>query len=148
MIGTETNTQPNVAPARQQKASEGGALTAPRRRGRSTLLTRQDKLLIALMVGVPLTLDLLLIWGPTLASIGFSFTNWDGIGPITSENLVGFKNYQFMFTGYTLFWPAFPHNLIWPAWPTLLATPLGMFLSVLLARRARHTRCHHARLFL
>src|SRR6266851_5682531 len=148
MICAVANTTTNLAPARAQKASEAGALAATRRRRRYTLLTRQDKLLIALMVGVPLTLDLLLIWGPTLASIGFSFTNWDGIGPITSENLVGFKNYQFMFTGYTLFWPAFAHNLIWLAWLTFVATPLGMFLAVLLDREMRGTRIYQSVFFL
>ena len=89
------------------------------------------------MVGVPLTLDLLLIWGPTLASVAFSFTNWDGIGAIHRKNFVGFKNYQFMFTGYTLFWPALTHNLIWLAWLTLIATPIGMLFAVLLDRELR-----------
>ena len=89
------------------------------------------------MVGVPLTLDLLLIWGPTLASVAFSFTNWDGIGAIQSKNFIGFKNYQFMFTGYTLFWPAFTHNLIWLAWLTLIATPIGVLFAVLLDRELR-----------
>jgi multiple sugar transport system permease protein len=97
---------------------------------------------------VPLTLDLLLIWGPTLASIGFSFTNWDGIGAITGKNFVGFKNYQFMFTGYTLFWPAFFHNLIWLAWLTFIATPLGMFFAVLLDREMRGTRIYQSVFFL
>jgi multiple sugar transport system permease protein len=100
------------------------------------------------MVGVPLTLDLLLIWGPTLASIGFSFTNWSGIGPITDKNFVGLKNYQFMFTGYTLFWPAFTHNLIWLAWLTFVATPLGMFFAVLLDRDMRGTRIYQSVFFL
>ena len=100
------------------------------------------------MVGVPLTLDLVLIWGPTLASIGFSFTNWSGIGPITSKNFVGFKNYQFLFTGYTLFWPAFTHNLIWLAWLTFIATPLGMFFAVLLDREMRGTRIYQSVFFL
>jgi multiple sugar transport system permease protein len=142
------NTTTGLAPARAQKASEAGALVATRRRRRYTLLTRQDKLMIALMVGVPLALDLLLIWGPTLASIGFSFTNWDGIGAIAGNNFVGFKNYQFMFTGYTLFWPAFFHNLIWLAWLTFIATPLGMFFAVLLDREMRGTRIYQSVFFL
>jgi ABC-type sugar transport system permease subunit len=142
------NTTTNLAPALAQKAPEAGALVATGRKRRYTLLTRHDKILIALMVGVPLTLDLLLIWGPTLASIGFSFTNWDGIGPITGENFVGFKNYQFMFTGYTLFWPAFTHNLIWLAWLTFIATPLGMFFAVLLDRDMRGTRIYQSVFFL
>jgi ABC-type sugar transport system permease subunit len=142
------NTTTGLAPARAQKASEAGALVATGRRRRYTLLTRQDKLMIALMVGVPLALDLLLIWGPTLASIGFSFTNWDGIGAIAGKNFVGFKNYQFMFTGYTLFWPAFFHNLIWLAWLTFIATPLGMFFAVLLDREMRGTRIYQSVFFL
>ncbi|OLD24894.1 MAG: ABC transporter permease [Chloroflexi bacterium 13_1_40CM_3_65_12] len=111
-------------------------------------MTRHDKILIVLMVGVPLTLDLLLIWGPTLASVVLSFTNWDGIGSVTGENFVGFKNYQFMLTGYTLFWPAFTHNLIWLAWLTFIATPLGMFLAVLLDREMRGTRIYQSVFFL
>jgi ABC-type sugar transport system permease subunit len=142
------NTTTGLAPARAQNASEAGAIVATRRRRRYTLLTRQDKLMIALMVGVPLALDLLLIWGPTLASIGFSFTNWDGIGAIAGKNFVGFKNYQFMFTGYTLFWPAFFHNLIWLAWLTFIATPLGMFFAVLLDREMRGTRIYQSVFFL
>src|SRR5437879_11919095 len=100
------------------------------------------------MVGVPLTLDVRLVWGPTLASVGLSFTNWQNIGPITGKNFVGFKNYQFMFSGYTLFWPAFTHNLIWLAWLTLIATPLGMFFAVLLDREMRGTRIYQRAFFL
>jgi multiple sugar transport system permease protein len=100
------------------------------------------------MVGIPLTLDLLLIWGPTVASVVFSFTNWDGIGPIQGKNLVGFKNYQFMFTGYTLFWPAFTHNLIWLAWLTFIATPIGMLLAVLLDREIRGISIYKSVFFL
>jgi len=141
------NTTPSLAPART-KAPEAGALAATRRRRRYTLLTRRDKILIAVMVGVPLTLDLLLIWGPTLASVVFSFTNWDGIGDITSKNFIGLKNYQFMFTGYTLFWPAFTHNLIWLAWLTFIATPIGMFFAVLLDREMRGTSIYKSVFFL
>jgi ABC-type sugar transport system permease subunit len=142
------NTTTSLAPARAQKETEAGALVATRRRRRYTLLTRHDKILIALMVGVPLTLDLLLIWGPTLASVFLSLTNWDGIGSVTGKNFVGFKNYQFMFSGYTLFWPAFTHNLIWLAWLTFIATPLGMFFAVLLDREMRGTRIYQSVFFL
>jgi multiple sugar transport system permease protein len=138
----------SVAPAQTQKAPQAGALLAPRRKRRYTLLTRQDKLLILLMVGVPLALDLILIWGPTLASIALSFTNWQNIGPITGKNYVGLKNYKFLFTGYTQFWPAVQHNLIWLAWLTLIATPLGMFLAVLLDREMRGTRFYQSVFFL
>jgi multiple sugar transport system permease protein len=142
------NTTARRAPAQTQRAPEAGALVGIRRRRRYSLLTRHDKVLIAFMVGVPLTLDLLLIWGPTLATIGFSFTNWQGIGPITGKNFIGLKNYQFMFSGYTLFWPAFFHNVIWLAWLTFIATPLGMFFAVLLDRDLRGSRIYQSVFFL
>jgi len=142
------NTTASAASARALQAPEAGPLAAVRRRRRYSLLTRRDKVLLALMVGVPLTLDLLLIWGPTLASVVFSFTNWQGIGAITGKNFIGFKNYQFMFSGYTLFWPAFAHNLIWLGWLTFIATPLGMFFAVLLDRDMRGTRIYQSVFFL
>jgi multiple sugar transport system permease protein len=89
------------------------------------------------MVGFPLALDLLLIWGPTLATIAFSFTNWNGFGAITADNFVGLKNYQTLFTKYLFFWPAVRHNVIWLAFFTLISTPIGMFLAVLLDRELR-----------
>jgi multiple sugar transport system permease protein len=136
-----------TAPARATDTPEAGARVATRRR-RYSLLTRHDKLLLVLMVGIPLALDLVLVWGPTLASIGLSFTNWDGIGQITSKNFIGLKNYQFMFTGYTLFWPAFTHNVIWLLWLTFIATPLGILFAVLLDRDIRGTRIYQSVFYL
>lgn len=100
------------------------------------------------MVGVPLALDLILIWGPTLASVVLSFTNWSGFGPILPKNWVGLKNYQFMFTGYSLFWPAFEHNLVYLGFLGFIATPLGMFFAVLLDREMRGARIYQSVLFL
>jgi multiple sugar transport system permease protein len=142
------NPATSLAPARATKAPEAGALVATRRKRRYSLLTRHDKLLLLLMVGLPLIIDVLLIWGPTLASVGLSFTNWSGIGPVTGKNYVGLKNYQFLFNGYSLFWPALQHNLIYLGWLTLVATPLGMLLAVLLDREMRGTRIYQSVFFL
>jgi multiple sugar transport system permease protein len=89
-----------------------------------------------------------LIWGPTIASIFFSFTNWTGIGPITGKNLIGLKNYKFLFSGYSLFWPAVQHNLIWLGFLAFVATPMGMFFAVLLDREMRGTRIYQSVFFL
>jgi ABC-type sugar transport system permease subunit len=43
-------------------------------------------------------------------------------------------------TGYPFFWPAVEHNLIWLAFLMFIATPLGMFMAVLLDRELRGTR--------
>ena len=82
-------------------------------RRRYSLLTRRDKMVLALMVGIPLVFDLLLIWGTTLASVGLSFTDWTGIGGLTGDNVIGLTNYENLFTKYPFFWPALTHNLLW-----------------------------------
>ena len=141
------NTTATTAPARAMKP-EAGAVAISGRRRRYTLLTRRDKILLALMVGIPLALDVILIWGPTLASVLLSFTNWDGIGAPEAKNWVGFKNYQFLFTGYSQFWPAFAHNVIWLLWLTFIATPLGMLFAVLLDREIRGSRIYQSVFYL
>ncbi|MGH2513026.1 MAG: carbohydrate ABC transporter permease, partial [Candidatus Limnocylindrales bacterium] len=115
-------------------ASGGGK---PRR---YSLLTGRDRLVLGLMVGIPLVLDLVFIWGPTLASVLLSFTNWQANGPITANNIVGLKNYQFLFTQYTQFWPALSHNLLWLLFFVFIASPIGIFFAVLLDREIRGSR--------
>jgi ABC-type sugar transport system permease subunit len=120
----------------------------PPSRSRYTLLTRRDKLTLGLMVGIPLFFDLAMIWGPTLVSVAFSFTNWNGIGGITEKNIIGLKNYESLFTAYPFFWPALQHNLIWLAFLMFIATPLGMFMAVLLDREIRGTRIYQTVFYL
>ena len=136
----------SASPARTD-SPEAGEVVATRS-GRYHVLTRYDRRVLMLMVGIPLLLDVVLIWWPTLSSIVLSFTDWDGIGDLTSQNFIGLKNYQFLFTGYTLFWPAFEHNVIWLAWLTFIATPMGMFFAVLLDREIRGSRFYQSVFFL
>ena len=119
-----------------------------RKRRRYSVLTRRDKLILGLMVGIPLALDLMLIWGPTVASVLFSFTNWSGIGAIEQHNIVGLKNYQTLLFGYSLFWPALQHNLLWLGFFVVIATPLGMLLAVLLDREIKGSRIYQGIFFL
>lgn len=136
-----------AAPARTQKTSRAGAAAFGGRK-RYSVLTGRDKWLLFLMVGIPVLLDLILIWGPTVASIFISLTNWDGFGPITARNIVGVRNYQLLLTQYLFFWPAVWHNLLWLIFFTFIATPMGMFLAVLLDREIRGTRIYQSILFL
>jgi multiple sugar transport system permease protein len=126
----------------------GAAVVKPGRRTRYSLLTGRDKLVLGLMVGIPLFFDLALIWGPTIASFVLSFTNWNGIGPIQDKNWIGVKNYESLFTAYQFFWPALQHNLIWLAFLMFIATPLGMFLAVLLDRELRGSRFYQTIFYL
>jgi multiple sugar transport system permease protein len=127
----------------------GGGTTVPRAiRKRYSLLTPGDKIVLALMVGIPTILDIVLIWLPTVASIGLSFTDWRGVGAITAANWVGLKNYVYLFTQYLFFWPAVEHNLIWLLFFVCIATPLGMFMAVLLDRDLRGSRIYQNVFFL
>jgi len=138
-----------LAPDAAGSTGAPGAIAAvPRTHGRFSLLTRRDKRGLGLMVGIPLIFDFLLIWGPTVTSILFSFTNWNGIGGITANNVIGTKNYEYLLTGYPFFWPAVAHNLIWLAFLMFVATPIGMFFAVLLDRELRGSRIYQTIFYL
>jgi multiple sugar transport system permease protein len=140
----------SIAPALpdQVVGKAGVAVSEPRRRGRYSLLTRRDKWTLAAMVGIPVFFDLALIWGPTIVSVLFSFTKWDGIGVITESDFIGLKNYESLLTAYPFFWPALQHNLIWLAFLMFIATPLGMFMAVLLDRELRGSRIYQTVFYL
>jgi ABC-type sugar transport system permease subunit len=122
---------PTPAPA----ATAGAGVPASgRRRRHYSVLTRRDKLLIALMVGVPLFIFVVLIWAMALVSVVLSFTDWQGIGPL---HFVGLQNYTYLFTSYPAFWPALSHNLLWLLVFVCFATPMGILLAVCLDRPLR-----------
>jgi multiple sugar transport system permease protein len=133
----DRNSEP-VTPALTGSTGGTGVTALPGRvRRRYSLLTRWDKLVLALMVGIPLALDLILIWGPAVVSFFISFTNWNGIGSPFDAKVIGTANYENLFTAYPFFWPALQHNIIWLCWLMFIATPLGMFMAVLLDRELR-----------
>ena len=100
------------------------------------------------MVGIPLTLDLVFIWGPTLASIGLSLTQWRGIQGLNSNDWVGLGNFEKLWSSYPPFWEAFKHNILWFAVLMFIATPIGMFFAILLDREIRGTRIYQSIFFL
>lgn len=64
--------------------------------------------------------------GPMLASLVFSFTNYDVIRP---PEWVALKNYQTMFFGDALFWQSLKVTFSY----TVLAVPLGIIFALFLA---------------
>src|SRR6476646_6960022 len=124
------------------------ATDGAQRRGRAVRLSTRDKLELTLMVGIPLVLVGGLIWFPTIASILLSFTNWDGIGGVTTAQWIGTENYHQVATIYPGFWPAVKHNLIWLAFLTLVATPFGLFLAYQLDKQLRGSRVYQSIFFL
>lgn len=100
------------------------------------------------MAGIPTLMVVVFILLPTAASIVLSFSTWNGIGGIDRIKWVGLKNYSDLFTLYRPFWPAVSHNLIWLGFFLLVATPLGMFLAVLLDKNIRGTRFYQGALYM
>jgi multiple sugar transport system permease protein len=121
----------------------------PRRRRKRSAhrWTRRDKLVLALMIGVPTLISVALVWVPALSSVVLSFTRWDGIG-LDSIQWIGLRNYREIFTIYPPFYPALWHNLIWLLFFLLIPTPIGLFLAVLLDRELRFTRVYQSLIFL
>ncbi|MFI6937889.1 carbohydrate ABC transporter permease [Streptomyces sp. NPDC050418] len=115
-----------------------------RRRG-PRRFTRRDRVVLAALLGLAILIDLFIVWGPTFASIGLSFTSWDGIGDIS---WVGLDNYKTAFTEYPQFWPAVRHNLMWLGFLGLVATPFGLFLAVLIDRGVRYSRFYQSAIYL
>ncbi|WP_076262846.1 carbohydrate ABC transporter permease [Intrasporangium flavum] len=111
-------------------------------------LSARDRVVIALMVAVPTLLVLWLVWIPAIGSVLLSFTNWDGIGPLSGIKSVGLQNYRDVTSIYPPFWPAIQHNLIWLAVMFLVATPLGMLFAVLVDRGAAGTRFYQTSIYL
>jgi multiple sugar transport system permease protein len=138
------------APVTGWRAGEPTASTARyhTRTGHFSTLTRQDRIVLAVMVALPLILTLGLIWVPTIVSVGLSFTRWNGIGGLENIVFVGTDNYTNLVTAYPYFWPAVQHNLIWLGVYLFIATPLGMFLAVLLDRDLRGKRIYQSVLYL
>jgi ABC-type sugar transport system permease subunit len=139
------------------------ATTKRRRRRTVRRLTRRDKLVMALLLGVPLLLDLAFVWFPALATVLLSFTKWTGVGGIhlkacsAASSLPGIpqpgcingvQNYNQAFTNYPDFWPAVRHNAIWLLVFIVFATPLGMLFAVLIDRGIRGSRVYQSLLFL
>lgn len=126
----------------------GAVREAAIQRKRLSLLTRQDKVVLALMLGIPTFVHLMLVWLPAIASIGLSFTRWNGVGGLSTIQFIGLKNYSDIATIYPPFWPALVHNVIWLATLIFIATPFGMLLAVLLDREVKGLRFYQSAYFL
>ena len=129
-----------------------GPIPAPSvRKGRRRLRTfsRGDKVILSVMVGIPLLFEALLVWLPALLSVGLSFTNARlDVSQPGGVKFVGLSNYQFIGQDYPPFLPALEHNLIWLLFLTLIATPLGLLIAVLLDFNLRGSWLYQSVFFL
>jgi multiple sugar transport system permease protein len=140
--------QPTVVP-RPDTGPGGPSLTSTSgRKNRVRRLSGLDLVVVTLMTLIPTLFVLVLVWFPAVASVLLSFTNWNGIGPLSQIKGVGFTNYVNVATNYPPFWPALRHNLAFFAVLFLIATPAGMFLAVLLDKEMRFSRFYQTAIYL
>lgn len=116
-----------------------------RRRRRLGRFSGRDIPVLVVLLGIPVLLDLALVWATTIASIGLSFTSYNGV---TAVKWVGLRNYEQIFTIYEPFWRAVRNNLLWLGVLGLIGTPLGLFLAVLLDKQIRFSRVYQSILYM
>ncbi|MEU1456958.1 carbohydrate ABC transporter permease [Streptomyces avermitilis] len=136
------------APSAPSAPSVSSAPASPApRKARPRRLGPGDRIFLTVIIGIPLAALLFFVWLPALASLGLSFTTWDGID-LVDIHWVGLDNYQEIFTNYPPFWPAVRHNVVWLLFTALLPTPFGIFLAYQLDRKIRFTRVYQTAIFL
>ena len=129
-----------------QAASTAPPAKAPRS-GRLRRLTRTDRIVLALFIGIPTLLHVFLIWVPTVGSVVLSFTDWDGISPFSELTWVGMLNYEQITTILPDFWPAVQNNVLWLAFFLVVPTTLALLLAYLLDKELTGTRFYQSAIF-
>jgi multiple sugar transport system permease protein len=140
--------QPTAVPRPDTGPGDGPPTAASARKNRVRRLSGGDLVVVTLMTVIPTLFVLVLVWFPAIASVLLSFTNWNGIGSLSRLQGVGFANYVNVATNYPPFWPALRHNLAFLFVLFVIATPIGIFLAVLLDKEMRFSRFYQTALYL
>jgi raffinose/stachyose/melibiose transport system permease protein len=118
----------SVAELTPRAVEEPVVARAGRRRARRRRRNR------ALMFVAPfLAVNLLVMLGPSVATIYYSLTDWSGLG---TPEWVGLENYKEMLASPD-FWAAARHNLVWTAVFVTLSIGLGLTGALLLSQVTR-----------
>ena len=114
------------------------------RRRRFQTFTRRDRLWLTLMVGIPASLHILLVWIPALLTAVLSFAEWDNLLPISEVSPVGFRNYWQIFTVFdNRLFPAIFNNLMLIAW-LFVCSAIGVLFAYLLDKNVRGSRIYQS----
>ncbi len=113
-------------------------------REKFSMLTKNDKWWLSLMVGIPTFLHVLLVWIPAAGTTVLSFFEWDNLTPLSEASPVGFQNYWIIFTVFdTLLFPALFNNFILIFWLSFCSA-IGMGLAYLLDKNIRGSRFYQS----
>ncbi len=116
------------------------ARAAPRRRRFS------QRAIVAWLFMLPiLVLFALVVIGPSIAAVFYSFTDWSGIG---KAEWVGLANYQKLFFQDLSFRKAFSNNIIWMIIFLIIPVTLALFAAGVLAPVRRGGMMFRAALFI
>jgi len=121
-----------------------GRIRKPKRRLQR--LTTRDKIVLSVMVGIPVLVEAVLIWIPTLLSVGLSLIKWNGLD-LSNIRSNGLQNYKYVLQDYPPFWPAIRHNVLWLVVLACIATPLGLLIAVLLDQKLRGSKIYQTVFF-
>ncbi|GGM21138.1 carbohydrate ABC transporter permease [Promicromonospora citrea] len=105
----------------------------PALRGRPLGARRQRRLLAWVFVAPLLVVNLLVVTGPGLASVYYSFTDWNGLG---TPHFVGLSNYGEML-GSDAVGSALVHNVLWTLFFLVVPMTMGLVGAFLLSRLRR-----------
>lgn len=121
-----TRTVPVPAPAASRA-------TAPRT-GRRGLRPARRRMIVAWTFMLPLiTINALVVLGPSLSALYYSFTDWNGVG---DAQWIGLANYTEL-VGDSQFRNALWHNVLWMAFFLIVPMTMGLFGAFALTRIRR-----------
>jgi raffinose/stachyose/melibiose transport system permease protein len=119
--------------AREPQVRDTPEPRAAPKRGPGRALRRRRRL-GAWAFMVPLVVvNILVILGPSVATIYYSFTEWSGIGP---AEFVGLENYRDLLADGG-FWTAMWHNVIWTIFFLTVPIAMGLLGAFLLSQITR-----------
>jgi raffinose/stachyose/melibiose transport system permease protein len=98
--------------------------------GSRTTLSRRRALVAWLFMLPLLVVNGLVIAGPGVASVYYSFTDWSGVG---AAHWTGLANYRRLFSDQA-FATAFVHNVWWTVFFLIVPMAMGLFGAYLLSR--------------
>ncbi|MEZ5224453.1 MAG: sugar ABC transporter permease [Ilumatobacteraceae bacterium] len=133
-------------PATVTTRSDGHAAAAPPagRRRHFSQLSRADKLVLAVMVGVPAFLHVMLVWIPAILTGVLSVAAWDNLQPVDTIRMVGFRNYWQVFTIFdNKLFPALFNNFVLIIW-LFVCSAIGIAFAYLLDKNVRGTRVYQS----
>jgi multiple sugar transport system permease protein/raffinose/stachyose/melibiose transport system permease protein len=110
---------------------------------RRRAFTRGDKFTLSMFLGVPTFLHVVWVWIPAIATIGLSFTYWNGVS-LSNIRWAGLANYDTIFTAAPQFYDALRNNTYWLLWFTFIATPLGVLLAYQIDRKIRGSKIYES----